>query len=101
MDNFGDAHTITEAEWQNSAGSFAISNYDNVAMYLIAQNASTNQFSPDLWSRFDWTWNSDQLFYCQSVFDAATPEDAEAGGADVDDLESGCGGFSWSMLTPQ
>lgn len=99
-DDFGDAHTIGETSWDNGAGSFAISEYDNEAMFLIAQNASTNEFSPDLWSRFDWLFDGEQLYYCQSVYDGATPEDAIAGSADAGSLDMGCAGFAWSMLTP-
>jgi hypothetical protein len=100
-DDFGDMHTISETEWTNSAGSFAIAQYDNDEMWLVAQNAETNMFSPGLWSRFDWAWDGEQLYYCQSVFDGATIEAALAGSANADDLTMGCGGFPWSQLTPQ
>jgi hypothetical protein len=100
-DDFGDTHTISETEWTNSAGSFAISQWDNDEMWLVAQNAETNMYNPGNWSRFDWAWDAEQLYYCQSVFDGATIDDALAGGADGSDLAMGCGGFPWSRLDAQ
>jgi hypothetical protein len=99
-DEFGDTHTITETEWTNSAGSFAISQWDNDEMWLVAQNAETNMYNPGQWSRFDWTWDGEQLYYCQSVYDGLTIEDALAGSADASDLMAGCGTFAWTALTP-
>jgi hypothetical protein len=97
-DEYGDMHTITEDTWTNAAGSFAIAEFDNAAAYLLAQNAASNAYFPDLWSRFDWTWDADALYYCQSVFDGATIDDARAGSADAGDLMAGCGGFAWTRL---
>jgi hypothetical protein len=97
-DDFGDTHTISETEWTNSAGSFAISQWSNDEMWLVAQNAETNMYNPGNWSRFDWAWDGEQLYYCQSVFDGATVDDALNGSADASDLAMGCGGFPWSQL---
>jgi hypothetical protein len=97
-DDFGDTHTISETEWTNAAGSFAISQYSNDEMWLVAQNAETNMYNPSQWSRFDWTWDAEQLYYCQSVYDGLTIEDALGGSADATDLMMGCGGFAWSLL---
>lgn len=97
-DDFGDVHTISETEWTNSAGSFAISQYSNEEMWLVAQNGETNMYNPSQWSRFDWAWDAEQLYYCQSVYDGATIEDALGGSADAADLAMGCGGFAWSLL---
>jgi hypothetical protein len=97
-DDFADTHTISETEWTNSAGSFAIEQYSNEEMWLVAQNAESNMYNPGLWSRFDWTWDAEQLYYCQSVYDGPTIDDALAGSADAGDLATGCGGFPWSLL---
>jgi hypothetical protein len=102
MDNFGDTHMISETEWINSAGTFEIAEWNNDEMWLVAQNAETNEYSPGLWSRFDWAWDDqNQLYYCQSVFDGATMEAALAGSANAGDLMMGCGGFSWTQLDLQ
>jgi hypothetical protein len=100
MDEFGDTHMISETEWTNSAGSFAISQWDNDEMWLVAQNAETNMYNPGQWSRFDWTWDGEQLYYCQSVYDGTTIDDALAGSADASDLLMGCGMFAWTRLNP-
>jgi hypothetical protein len=102
-DEFGDMHMISETEWTiASAGSFAISQWNNDEMWLVAQNAETNMYNPSLWSRFDWAWDdAQQLYYCQSVYDGATIDDALAGSADAGDLTGmGCNGFPWTRLNP-
>jgi hypothetical protein len=99
-DDFGDTHTITAAQWQNSSGSFAIIQWYEDEQWLLAQNGPDNMYFPELWSRFDWTWDGDQLYYCQIVFDGATSDDAVAGSSDANDLLMGCNGFAWTMLNP-
>ncbi len=99
-DEWGDTHVITDSEWTNSAGTFHIEQWDNDAMFVIAHNDPGNVYNGDLWSRFDWAWSNDDLFYCQSVYDGPTLEDALAGSADPTDLAMGCGGFAWTNLTP-
>jgi hypothetical protein len=99
-DEWGDTHTIDEVVWTNSGGVWHIEQWDNEAMFLVAHNDEANMFSPGLYSRFDWVWSGDDLYYCQSVFDGATLEAALAGSANRDDLALGCGGFAWTNLTP-
>lgn len=99
-DEWGDMHTIDAASWTNAAGVFHIDQWDDEAMWLVAQNDEANEFSPGLWSRFDWVWSNDDLYYCQSVFDGETVEVALAGSANGDDIMLGCGGFAWTSLTP-
>ena len=99
-DEYGDTHEITEDTWTNAAGSFAIAEYKNEADWLVAQNDEANEFNPGLWSRFDWAWDGDTLYYCQSVYDAETIDDAVEGSADATDLMTGCGGFAWTNMTP-
>ena len=67
---------------------------------LVAQNDSGNEWSADLWSRFDWTENEAGLWYCQTAYGAESEEAAmmtEAPDA-TDPANSGCGSFSWSKL---
>ncbi|RME27384.1 MAG: hypothetical protein D6806_04725 [Deltaproteobacteria bacterium] len=105
-DDWQTTHTVTETTWTMHAEGmsdsvFHIVAYDNDADYLVAQNDSNNEYNPDKWSRFDWTEKDGALYYCQAAFDADTQEAATANtSADRNDLESGCGGFSWSKLTP-
>ena len=105
-DDYGGEHDIDGQRWQMgygpSASRFHVAHYDNTARWLVARNDEGNQWSPSLWSRFDWTWQADELWYCQSAFDAASEQDALAAPpADAGDpTSSGCGGFAWSRLTP-
>jgi hypothetical protein len=104
VDDFMTEHSISEELWtfagESYSASFSIAEYDNEQRWLVARNDDGNDFNPGLWSRFDWAWAADDLWYCQSVFDGETVDDALAGGADAEDLMMGCGGFAWTMLTP-
>ena len=104
VDGFGGSHWITEDRWQSGWGPgalrFAALEWDTDAMWLVAQNDSDNAFNPDLFSRFEWTFDGEQLYYCQSVFDGASADEArDAERADAADLDAGCSGFGWSSLT--
>lgn len=106
VDDFGGTHAVTAQTWtmgQTMSGVFHISQYDNDENWLVAHNDADNAFSPDLWSRFDWTESGGELYNCQTVYDAATEEDARnAPPADpADPATGGCQGFAWSKLTAQ
>ena len=75
-----------------------ISAYDNETGTIIAQNDASNAYNPDLWSRFDWEYVADKLWYCQTAYAAESEEAAlatEAADA-TNPAEEGCGGFSWT-----
>lgn len=99
-DEWGDMHTITSANWTNSAGTFHFEIWDNENAYIGAQNDAANMYSPGLYSRFDWHFEGTTLYYCQTAYDAASLSDALAAMADRSDLAAGCGGFAWTNLTP-
>lgn len=104
-DNYGGDHVITSTSWAQygATTNFAFTQYDNDANFAIAQNDAANTYSPNLFSRFDWTVDSSsQLWYCQTAYDAATEADALATAAAdaTDPATTGCGGFSWTSLTP-
>ncbi len=104
-DDFGMALVISDTRLvlgsAPDTSGFDISFVDNGAGVLIAHNDADNQFSPDLWSRFEWATDSTgQLRLCQSVFDGADESSTRnAAGADASDFDTGCGGFGWSILT--
>ncbi len=102
-DNFGGVQTITETTWSDTWGSvFNISQFDNSTQVVIAQNDSANEWSPLLWSRFDWHWDAGgQLYYCQACYDCADEVAAlETAAPDTSDpTTSGCGASSWTALT--
>lgn len=101
----GITHVIDETRWDQLAdfgdAIFHVEAYDEAAQWVVAQGDAANEFSPELYSRFDWTWDGADLYYCTAVFDAATAADAMAAPAsDPSDLDAGCGGFPWSRLMP-
>lgn len=108
--DFGSSVTVSNVEWKDETtfgdvtytSLFTITYYDNRETYLVAQNNTDNSYNPELWSRFDWTVSVDTIYYCQSVYDAASEAVAKAAGdvSDPDNLDGGCGGFPWSQLIP-
>ena len=105
-DEYGTDHLISSAYWRQTGEGFLselfILEIDAEAQHLIGQNGPDNGFNPELWSRVDWTYVGEDLYYCQSAFDAETAEAAAATprADDSDPTVGGCGGaFPWSMLT--
>ena len=101
-DSWGGEHLIDAFTWRSGDSSFAISQVDDTASWLVAQNAATNTWSPGLWSRFDWTWDAEGgVYYCQTAYAAESEAAALATpAADAGNLASGCGGFSWTEMRP-
>ena len=66
--------------------------------YLIAENDAGNSYNPGLFSKFEWTMDNGDLYYCQSAYNAATAADAMNAAADATDIAAGCGGFGWTGL---
>jgi len=101
VDDWDTSHVITQDDWTMATSVFNITQFDNDADFLVAQNDSDNDYNPDKWSRFDWTEDGGDLYYCQIAYDADDEATAAADtSADSGDLDTGCGGFSWSRLNP-
>lgn len=102
IDGFGFEHEITDDTWVSGDSSWTIVEVDAEGQVLFAQNDASNEFSPGLYSRFDWTFDDGgDLYYCQTAFDAASLDAAKATArANDGDLAMGCGGFGWSSLMP-
>ena len=110
VDNFAGFHSVGGEAWLSFGSGhqliFHICSVDNVNDFLIAQNSAGNDFNPQKYSRFEWFGKDGQLFYCQQVFDAATPADAAdfnltpaADSSDANDKGCGQNGQSpWSQL---
>ena len=100
VDDWGYAHDVTQDRWDNEGSVFHITQFDNDADFLVAQNDASNAWNAELWSRFDWTHDGAELYFCQSAYDAADEATAAANtSADRADLATGCAGFGWSKLT--
>jgi len=109
-DAFGGQHEIASDTWVQTADSgsgpvsstFLLTRYDNSAHWVVGQNDAGNAYNPGKWSRFDWATVQAILYFCQTRYDAADEAEALAATpADpTDPTKSGCGGFSWTALTP-
>ncbi len=106
-DAYGSEHVVTDEMWTTAYPGYAadvyhLLEYDNARDYAIAQNDAANYFNSGLYSRFDWYDDGMTLWYCQTRYDAADAAEAEATprGDTSDPGASGCGGFSWTNLTP-
>src|SRR6187399_1631604 len=97
------SHRIDDEVWVQGPSLFHLLDVSNEEHWAIAQNDSENAYFPGDFSRFDWTVEDGQLYYCQTEYMAASEDDArDAEPADASDLVAGCGasGFAWSSLTP-
>lgn len=101
-DNFGGEHVIDDVSWTDifppDTFTYSISEFDNAERFIIAQDDGDST-----WSKFEWTYVQDDLYYCQSAYGESSAEEALAAmDADpTDPTSAGCGGFSWSQLVPQ
>jgi len=95
-------HRITTDTWYMDTSVFLITIVNNPEDFLIAQADSENQYFANLWNRFDWNIDSSNVLrICETAYNAATEHDAlNTPAANAQDFDKGCGGFSWSVLTP-
>jgi len=105
-DDFEGEHAITSETWTSYGYVYNISQFDNDEMFVIALgDQDSGGLAACVWNRFDWTEVDGDLYYCNTVFDAATEQEAlDAEPADPSDPENGgCGegSFPWTLLTPQ
>lgn len=99
-DQYDGTHRVNDEVWQMGASFFELLDFSNDERWAIAENAADNEFFPQSFSRFEWTREGGQLYFCQSVFAGSSEAEArEAPRAEASDLVAGCGGFPWSSLT--
>lgn len=105
-DEWGGSHSISNEGWtqqypDSAPIAFEISAWENLNEVVFAQNSDENEWSPGLWSRFDWVWDGGAVWYCQTIFDAETEEDARAAAAADSSapMTGGCGGAPWTALS--
>jgi hypothetical protein len=96
-------HNIDEKLWDvGDENRFHLSSYDNTYGFIIAQNDADNQNNANLWSRFQWVFVSDILYYCHMPVDADSATSAENATRpdDAEPATTGCGEQPWTMLNP-
>lgn len=90
---------ITNDQW---AGRTVIS-FDNLTNRAIVQSPPDAEWNADKYARFLWTEPEDGEFhYCEDVYGKSKADDISTmiDTADATDLETGCGGFPWTHLSP-
>jgi hypothetical protein len=100
VDNYGGLQSVTNDFWYSAGLVFETCSIDNAGHRLVAYNNLRDGYNPGKFSRFEWTKSDNRLWYCQSVFDAATEQAAQsAPSADPGHpAVGGCGNFAWSEL---
>lgn len=106
IDNTSTEHVITQNSWLFDYGAgeqyfYHITQYDNAMQYVIAENSENNGIAEaGFWSRFDWTYQDNHLWVCQTTSNAAT--EAAALSTETPDKsnpgEEGCRNYGWLRL---
>jgi hypothetical protein len=100
-DDFGSAWEIDDQTVRGAFGAWHIRRFDGAGR-VVAQNDAGNTYFPGAYSRFDFAFLPSGVWMCQSVYDGATLQDAQAAPASdpSDPASGGCGafGFPWSRL---
>ena len=104
-DNFSSSYTITSSIITGVTSNNFTYVYHillSEGNYVICLNDSNNPFFADSYSKFVFTNISTNEFnLCQPYFDSVSQASIENNSdpTDPDDLNAGCGGFAWSLLT--
>lgn len=97
---WGGEETISATAWNDSA----IVSFDGAARVAIVQSPAWDPFTPGKFARHEWTTPAADgtFYYCTAAFGLPSAEAALAAPpADASDpANAGCGGFSWTHLTP-
>lgn len=104
-DPYNTSHSIDSENWvlsfDDDSSTYQIIEFNNEGRYLIALNGD-DSFNPGQYSRFEWTFENGNLYYCQGVFDAETEEEAKSyqDSDPAEPTEAGCGtyDFPWTEL---
>jgi hypothetical protein len=101
-DDVSGIHDISDKRWVQrfdpEVYTYFINYYDNDLEFVVARVANDMTYS-----KLEWTFAGEQLYYCHSVRMQASPVAAETGG-DAErsaPASGGCVGEPWHPLTPQ
>jgi hypothetical protein len=98
------AESITSESWDQGGFLTAVVSYDNGANWVVTQNPEDAEYEPGKYNKTIWTEpTADGFAYCVAAFGIATLEEAEEAATDTvdaSDMDTGCGTFPWSILTP-
>jgi hypothetical protein len=97
--NYGMEEVISDEMW----ATFKMISFDNAKNTAITQNGADGTDFAKKFNKTVWTEpNDDGFAYCQFAFgkDSASDAEDEKDDTDPDDLDKGCGGFGWTIMTP-
>ena len=101
-DNFGDKDQVISSRWWGGAW---MQQFDNGKRWAITQNASDDKYNPSKFSKNVWTAPvAGSFYYCTVDYGLDSADLAMNTTKTADDSapdKSGCGGFSWTKMTPQ
>ncbi|MGB0590339.1 MAG: hypothetical protein ACPGU1_11725 [Myxococcota bacterium] len=101
MNQFDSEEQIDSDTWN----SYDVVSYDNAMNHAVLYTPEDAESNPDTYSKVIWldaSWDG-SFYYCTVGYDFATADEAAAAEdtSDASDPDvSGCGGFSWTKLTP-
>lgn len=108
--NYDATETISNDTWHQEGGGFestqVVVSFDNEKNLAVTQNPADDAFNPSKFNRIVWTEPdaSGAFYYCTVDFGLESADEAAASTTTADDSDpenSGCGGFSWTHLTPK
>ncbi|WP_188463453.1 putative metal-binding motif-containing protein [Bizionia arctica] len=100
--NFGVSYTITNSTIIETTNNYTYHILVSESNYVICLNDASNPFNADLYSKFVFTNIETNTFnLCQPFYDSESQEFIEnaTDPTNPDDLDAGCGGFAWSLVT--
>jgi hypothetical protein len=102
QDNRGLNHQIDAVAWVTGSVVFEIVSFDDDEQLIIARNSDDNPNDPGKFSRIDWTTDGGYYWFCQTVGNAESADDASsAPSADADAPSMmGCDGSPWARMIP-
>jgi hypothetical protein len=104
-DSYGGLHTISDNSWDDGLSPRSVQDFDNNANWVVTQNAPDDEYSPDMFNYVVWTdADANGMWWtCTVGYGIATLDEALAVPNTADDSDpatDGCGGFSWTSMTP-
>jgi hypothetical protein len=100
-DDYGDKPIISSRWWDSTW----VQQFDNTQRWAIVQSPANDKYTPNKFSKNVWTAPvAGTFYYCTVDYGLDSADLALASTKTADDSapdKSGCGGFSWTKLTPQ
>ena len=106
LDNWGSYVTVNAGMWYSVSSSGSASMYRVEAYgpnWILAQNAATNAWNPNMWSLFRFHTVGSGYGFCQIIYNGNSASDTILGDVsayNASDAAAGCNGFGHSTMAP-